>query len=247
MLIVANWKTYVETKDKGKNLFTAAKRLALVRGTKMVLVPPAPLLGFLAPGNRTKVSFGAQDITLAQSSAATGEVTAQLVKNMGAEYVIVGHSERRAMGETDTTVKEKVDRVLAHKLTPIVCVGENVRDEDATYLKFLRTRIAAFMQPLSPKDRLKVVIAYEPVWAIGKTSAEAISASDLAEMVLYIRKVLGEYIPANAAAKATILYGGSVDALNVRAIAKGTGIDGLLVGRASTDTTTLTALVKALV
>ncbi len=246
MLIVANWKTYVETREEAKKLLASAKRLASVRRVKLVLVPPAPLLGLLAPGNRSKVSFGAQDVSTTTVGNATGEVSAAVLRSIGAKYVIVGHSERRAMGETDAVVAEKVKRVLAEGLTPIVCVGERERDADARYLLGLKQQIGSVFAPLDPKQRLSVIIAYEPLWAIGKQAADSIAASDLGEMVLYIRKVLGNYLPGKAAAKAVVLYGGSVEASNIRGLAGGSNVDGFLVGHASVDPGMFPNLVKAL-
>ncbi|MBU2330283.1 triose-phosphate isomerase, partial [Patescibacteria group bacterium] len=120
------------------------------------------------------------------------------------------------------------------------------RDPDAQYLKEVRQQISVVMEALSQKERLQVVLAYEPVWAIGKTGADAITAGDLAEMVLYIRKILGDYIPGRATTKVKILYGGSVDAENIRMLASGTGVEGFLVGRASADVAAFSGLVKAL-
>jgi triosephosphate isomerase len=98
---------------------------------------------------------------------------------------------------------------------------------------------------LSPKERSQVVVAYEPIWAIGHSAGESIGHADLAEMVLYIRKVLGDYLPGRTALKIPILYGGSVEAGNARDLAASTGIDGFLVGHASTESTSISALVKA--
>lgn len=248
MLIVANWKSYIETRDEAKRLFALAKRLAAkIRRVEIVLAPSAAHLGLLAPGNRSKVKFGAQDISDTTVSAATGEISAATVRNIGADYTIVGHSERRARGETDAVVTEKVRRALVNGLTPILCVGERERDHDAQYLVLLKQQIANVFSVLSPKERLEVVVAYEPVWAIGKHAGEAPSPADIAEMVLYIRKILGEYLPGKSAAKAMVLYGGGVEAGDIRDIAGGSGVDGFLVGHASADSAMFSALVKALV
>lgn len=244
MLIVGNWKAYVETVEKAKRLYAAGKRLAATGRHDIVLAPPAPYLGLLAPSNRSNVEFAVQDVSHTLGGAATGEMTAGAVASAKAAYAIIGHSERRAMGETDAIVLEKTRHALAHGLTPIVCVGETARDSEGKYLTFLRAQIAAVVAPLPQKERLSLVLAYEPVWAIGKTASEAIDSSDLTEMVLYIRKVLSEYLPGKGSMKVRILYGGSVEPANARVLA-GTGIDGFLVGRASTEPESFGALVKA--
>ncbi|MFA6969226.1 MAG: triose-phosphate isomerase [Candidatus Paceibacterota bacterium] len=195
MLIVANWKAYVEDLAKAKSLFAISKRLARKARSALVLAPPAPLLGALALGNKSRVAFAAQDVSLTTGGALTGEVTAAAYRAAGATYTIVGHSERRAAGDTDTIVAEKLARACAHNLTPILCVGERERDSEGRYLSFVREEITAAFAPLTAKERAKVIVAYEPLWAIGKTAAGAIGPNDLAEMVLYIRKVLAELVP----------------------------------------------------
>ena len=243
-MIVSNWKAYVESPELARQLIQSARKLAK-RGHDLVLCVPAPYMDMVLDA-RSSVALGAQDISGTLGGAETGEITAGTIASVGATYVIVGHSERRAMGETDQVVLEKVRHALAHGLTPIVCVGERERDADAQYLKFIRSEIAAVYEPLSQKERMQIVLAYEPIWAIGKTAAEAITTTDLTEMVSYIRKVLGEYLPGNAPSKVQVLYGGSAEAANARTLASGTGIDGFLVGHASTNVATYTALIEAL-
>ncbi len=244
MIVAANWKAYVDSPEKAKKLYAAAKRLA--DKATIVLCMPTPYLGLFAGGPKSRVLLGAEDVSVVTGGAETGEVTASMLQSLGVSHVIVGHSERRARGESDAVVLEKVQRVLAHKMTPIVCVGERERDPDATYLAGVRAQLAAVFAPLSQKDRLNVVVAYEPIWAIGKTAAESIQPHDLAEMVLYIRKVLGDYLPGKSAQKISILYGGSAEPGNARDLARGSGVDGFLVGHASVDPSTFTALVKAI-
>ena len=248
MLIVGNWKAYVETRAKAKALYQGAKRLAAKGTHEIVVASPFPYLGMLAPARSGKTDplFAAQDVSRTVGGAQTGEVTAGLLKELGVTYVLVGHSERRAQGESDALVLEKVRHVLAHGMVPIVCVGERARDVDALYLKEVRVQVESIFRQLSTKERLQVVIAYEPIWAIGKTGADAITPVDLREMVLYIRKVLAEHMPGRANQKVRILYGGSVEAGNIRTLAGGGTVDGFLVGHASTDVVGFSALVKAL-
>ncbi|CAN5764252.1 triose-phosphate isomerase [soil metagenome] len=246
MIIAANWKAYVESTTKAKALFTSAKKLSIKTDVEIILAPPAPLLGLLVTDNKSSVTFASQDISDTTGGAATGETTAALLSGMGVKYVIVGHSERRAMGETDAIVASKVGHALAQGLTPIVCIGERERDAEAHYLQGLRAQIAATYEPLSTQERMQVVIAYEPIWAIGKDASEAITPHDLQEMVLYIRKVLGDYLPGRASEATKILYGGSVEPGNARELAGGSDINGFLVGHSSVDVATFTALVKAI-
>jgi len=246
MFIAANWKAYVESSTKAKKLFARAKRLTLSTKQEIMIAPPAPFLGMLALGNRSKVTFAAQDISNETGGAHTGEVTAATAKDAGATYAIVGHSERRAAGDDNNTVAIKLQRALAQGLSPILCIGERERDEQAHYLVFLREEIASALTPLSQKERIAVMIAYEPIWAIGKSAADSISPSDLTEMVLYIRKVLSEFLLGKSASRTRILYGGSVESDNARELADGIGIDGFLIGHAATEPESFTKLVKAL-
>ena len=244
MLIVSNWKAYVENIEEAKKLHALALRLSK-KGHDLVVAPTTAHLTLFTL-KKGSVALGAQDVSVHTAGAHTGEVTAGALKESGVSYVIVGHSERRASGETDAVVLEKVRRVLAEGMTPIVCVGESARDEQGAYLGVVRTMIESVLAPLNPKERTELIIAYEPVWAIGKTGAEAIQEEDLTEMVLYIRKVLGEFLPGKASEKVRVLYGGSVEASVIRSLAGGTGVDGFLIGHASADVSAYKALVEEL-
>lgn len=246
MLIVANWKAYVEDAARAKKLFAAAKRLSRATGVSIVLAPPAPFLGALALKNRSKIAFAAQDISATLGGAKTGEVTAATAAAASAAYAIVGHSERRAMGDTNAIVAEKISHALAHGLTPILCVGEHERDGEGRYLSIVREEITEALAPLSPKERKEVIVAYEPLWAIGKTAEAAIEPHDLVEMTLYIRKVLAELLPGKSASQSRVLYGGSVEPGNIRDLAGASRVDGFLIGHATVDPTSFAELVKQL-
>ncbi len=245
MFIAANWKAYVESADEAKKLFAASKRLATSSKHTIVLAPPTPFLGMLAQGNRSKVAFAAQDISTADKGAHTGETTVATAHSAGATYVIVGHSERRAGGEDNALVAQKLARVLSQGLIPILCVGERERDASSHYLTFLREEISSALTPLSQKKREQVIIAYEPIWAIGKTASESITTDDLTEMVLYLRKLLTDLLTEKKAKSTIILYGGSVEPDNAQSLAQVHGINGFLIGHASADPHTFSQLVKA--
>lgn len=246
MLIVANWKAYVEDLAKAKKLFAGAKRLASATNVTIVLAPPAPLLGTLASRNKSSVAFAAQDVSATAGGALTGEITAQTYAAAGATYAIIGHSERRANGDTDALIAEKLTHAIAHGLVPILCVGERERDGEGRYLAVVREELTAAITPLASKERANVIIAYEPLWAIGKTAVSAINPTDLTEMVLYIRKVLAELISGKGSARSLVLYGGSVEPINSSTLAASSGIDGYLVGHASIDPRSFSLIVKQL-
>ena len=246
MLIVANWKAYVEDYAKAKKLFAVSKKLARETKCDIVLAPPAPLLGALAARNKSPVAFAAQDVSATIGGAKTGEVTARVYAAVGAAYVIIGHSERRAAGDSDAIVAEKLAHAFTHGLTPILCVGEKERDGEGRYLSEVREELTTAIGPLVSRERAKIIVAYEPIWAIGKNAAAAIRANDLAEMILYTRKVLAELVPGKNSANVPILYGGSVEPENIRDLAAGSGIDGFLVGHSSVDPRIFTLLVQQL-
>ncbi len=246
MLIVANWKAYVEDSKKAKQLFAVSKRLARTGACDIVLAPPAPLLGAFAMNNKSAVAFCAQDISATTGGATTGEATAGAYVAAGASYTIVGHSERRALGDTDAIISEKLARAFAQGLTPILCIGERERDGEGRYLTYLREQLTAALTPLTMKERAKTIVAYEPIWAIGKTSEYASTPHDLNEMVLYIRKVLSELLSGKNASHSLVLYGGSVEPDGIRALAAGSSVDGFLVGHASIDPVMFAELVKQL-
>lgn len=246
MIVIANWKAYIADAERAKELRALAVRLGKRGGITIVLAPPAPFLGALVSGRASPISFAAQDISATTGGAHTGEATAQAYAAAGARYAIVGHSERRAAGETNAIVAEKLAHAAAHGLIPVLCVGERERDGEGRYLSFVREQLSSALSPLAPKGRSSVIVAYEPVWAIGKTAADALPANELREMVLYIRKVLAEFLPGNAAGRSRILYGGSVEPANIRALAGASGVDGFLVGHASVDSGSFRALVGAL-
>ena len=246
MIIIANWKAYVEDLGRAKALAAASKRLARGTANTLVLAVPMPFLGALAAGNSSGVAFAAQDVSSTTGGAKTGEATAQACASAGATFTIIGHSERRAAGDTDACVAAKLSHALACGLTPVLCVGEKERDREGAYLSTIREEITSAFAPLTQKERMRVIIAYEPLWAIGKTAASAIRPSDLTEMALYIRKVLAELLPGKNASRVPVLYGGAVEPESARDLAGATSIDGFLVGHASVDERTFAALVKEL-
>lgn len=246
MLFVANWKAYVEDMAKAKKLVAVSKKLSRVTEVAIILAPPSPFIGMLAHKNKSRVAFAAQDISSTTGGAHTGETTAQSFVATGATYAIVGHSERRAQGDTDEHISQKIAHALAHGLTPILCVGESARDGEGRYLSVIREEITRAIESLTQKERAQVIVAYEPIWAIGKTAAEAITSSDLAEMTLYIRKVLAEMLPGKSSRHSLVLYGGSVEPENIRHLAGSSGVDGFLVGHASVDPATFSQMLKNL-
>jgi triosephosphate isomerase len=235
-LIIGNWKMYPKSVKEARDAFTAIRKTAAkLRDVQTVICPPALYLGDLKKlitGHRAVL--GAQNSWFEQEGAFTGEVSPSQLSSMGVSYVILGHSERRAMSETDQLINRKIVAALKAGLTVVLCVGEHTRDLDGGYLKFIEAQIVTNLSGVPKKDLAKIVIAYEPIWAIGKNALRAAYPDDALEVSIFIKRTLadlygkgGELVP--------ILYGGSVDAKNSGEFLAKSNVDGLLVGRASLD------------
>ena len=189
--------------------------------------------------------LGAQNASPYAEGAHTGEQSVGQLKNAGATFVIIGHSERRAAGETDKNVAAKLQAVLAGKLTPIVCVGEQKRDRNGDFFKLVEGQIKSFAKDLTPAQLKKVVIAYEPIWAIG--TGKTATADDVKEMQLFIEKVLTKLHDRKIAQSVRLLYGGSVKPHNAAELHEVGGMNGFLVGGASLKAKDFIAITNAVV
>lgn len=235
-LIVANWKMNPGNAAEARVLFGKVK----LAGGKLdkvetVICPPFPFVGMFAHSGTTRVSLGAQDVFWANTGRATGEVSPEMLKDMGVSYVIVGHSERRALGESDGVVAKKVSAVLKENMNAILCIGERERDEDAKYFDVLKNQLRDSLAGVSRKSLSGLVIAYEPVWAIGKSARDAMSPRDVRETSIFIQKVLTDLYGVESASDIPILYGGSAEEENTHTLLSEGGVAGLLVGHASLD------------
>ena len=181
------------------------------------------------------VGLGAQDAYFEASGAHTGEVSVEMVASTGATYVIAGHSERRArFGDTDEWVSRKVRAILAGHLVPIMCVGETLDEHDAGQTDAVVTRqVRAGLAGVSAEDVLRVVVAYEPVWAIG--SGHAATPTQAQEVCAALRAVIAETLSPEVADATRVLYGGSVKSTNIASFLREKDVDGALVGGASLD------------
>jgi len=234
-LVVANWKMNPVTLSEAKALFLTIKDKSRVfKETKLVICPPS--IYFDSVKGRysgKKILFGAQTCFIETHGSFTGEISAEMIKSAGGEYVILGHSERRKMGETDSDVRARVEKALEANLTPIVCVGEQARDSDGEYLSVIKEQLHALFYGMSHDWLGQIIIAYEPIWAIGKSGKEAVTPHALHETAIYIRKVLSELFDKRLAIEQRILYGGSVEPENAEDLIDGTQVEGFLVGHAS--------------
>lgn len=244
-LVVANWKmhkTAAEAADFVGQL--AAEQLP---GTvQVVLCPGFTALAAVAAALAERPwQLGAQNCHEEPEGAYTGEVSAPQLRAAGCAYVIVGHSERRRLyGETDAVVRRKLEAALAAGLRPIVCVGETSEQRAAGHTEpVVAEQVQAAVGGLAPEAVSALVIAYEPVWAIG--TGQTPTAADAQAVSAHIRRLVGELAGAEAAAIVPVLYGGSVNRENAAAFAAEMDIDGALVGGASLQPTGFGAIVRA--
>lgn len=241
-LVVANWKMAPGSAKDGAKVIAAFNRRK-VSGVHVGWCPPAVMVAPLKAKFRA-AEFGVQDVSAETGGAFTGQVSAAQAKAAGAGFAIVGHSERRALGEDDVLVARKVRAAIAGGLYVLLCVGERERDPAGRYLRDLAGQIQASLAGVTPAEGKKIAVAYEPVWAIGAEKS-AIGPAELLETSRFVRKVLRETLGPATGDKVYVLYGGSVDAENAAALASGGEVDGFLVGRASLDPYAFSAIVKA--
>ncbi len=213
-----------------KGTVGATKKLSNV--TTVVCPPFVYTQYVLSKNGKGIVAIGAQNISTEQKGSYTGEVAAPMLAGLGVTHTIIGHSERRKMGETDEAVNKKVLVALASKITPIICIGETTRDDEGKYLSVIKDQIHQALNGVSKANLSKIVIAYEPVWAIG--AATAMDAHDIHQMSIFIKKTLIE-LYVTKSVSVPLLYGGAVEPGNALGIMKDGEVDGLLVGRQGLD------------
>ncbi|OGG44132.1 hypothetical protein A2841_03990 [Candidatus Kaiserbacteria bacterium RIFCSPHIGHO2_01_FULL_48_10] len=244
-LIVGNWKMYVNTFSEGKKLLKEIDH-AFPRGIKadVVVCPPVALaIGLRREYAGRRIVFGTQDSFWEQEGAFTGGVSPRALFDSGIEYVIIGHAEQRMRGDTNDIVAKKVSAALLAGLRPVVCVGENARDEEGKHFGALKTEIVESLARVAPSSAGKVIIAYDPLWAIGQDTPAPPRLA--AQSIIFIRKTLAEMWGREQALKTRIIYGGSVDSAHASLFAEEKSIQGLLPGRASVDAREFCAIIKA--
>jgi triosephosphate isomerase len=242
--LAANWKMYKTVHDAVVYIKEFRSMVKDVTDAEIVVAPPFTAIHAAAEAARNSpIGIAAQDVYWEREGAFTGEIAAGMIKEAGAEYVIIGHSERRRLfGETDETVNRKTVTALAAELTPIVCIGETLeeRERNQTF-DILDRQIKAGLDGMTGSQVGSLVIAYEPVWAIGTgrnaTPEQAIEAH------AHIRGRLRQWFGGEAADQCHVIYGGSVKPDNIRDLMIAHDVDGALVGGASLDVRTFHEIV----
>ena len=245
-IVAGNWKMN-KTRAEAAALLTGIKaEVAGVSAAEIVVCVPFTNLDVAGQAVKdTNIVLGAQNIHWAEKGAFTGEISAAMLKELGVTYVIIGHSERRQyFGETDETVNKRSKTALAAGLKPIACVGETLVEREAGQTTgVVERQVRTGLAGLSGADWDKLVIAYEPVWAIG--TGKTATTAQAQEVHAFIRKLLGELAGAEAAAKIRIQYGGSMKPDNAKDLMGQPDIDGGLIGGASLEAKPFADIVRS--
>lgn len=245
-IIAGNWKMNMLPNEAIEFITKLGPLVKDSKNEVVLCVPYIDLFYTILTSQETNIHIGAQNVYYKDFGAYTGEVSPKMLKSINAEYVIIGHSERRQyFGETDETVNAKMLQVLKNDMTPIVCVGETLEQYEAGTTKdVVKTQVVAAYKDVCPKCAARSVIAYEPVWAIGtgKTATNEIAQ----DVCGYIRSVVAELYGQEVADQVRIQYGGSVKPEGLKALLEQPDIDGALVGGASLVEDSYKAMIAAL-
>jgi len=243
-IIAGNWKMF-KTAGEAASFVSEVKGKAEVSGVESVICAPFTALPALIEAVKgTTIKVGAQNLHFEDNGAYTGEISGVMLKDLGVDYVIIGHSERRQyFGETDEIVNKKAHAAFRHGLVPIVCVGEKLEEREAgSTNEVVRVQTEGALAGLTAEQVAATVIAYEPIWAIG--TGKSSTSAEANETISYIRGVVAKQFGADAAAKVRIQYGGSVKPNTVAEYLGQSDIDGALVGGASLEPASYVALVE---
>ena len=233
-IVIANWKMNPQSKKEAEMIFKGiSASLKKIKNIDVVVCPPYPFLFIKEKIKNKNLKLGAQDVFFEKEGSFTGEVSSLMLKNLGVDYVIVGHSERRGMGETNSIVNKKILTLIKSKIIPVFCIGESKRDSNGFYLSFIKEQIIDGLLGVTKSQVKNIVIAYEPIWAIGSNAIRGAVPGEFTEIRIFIKKIISDLYDINTANEIRIIYGGSVNPLNAESFIKEGGANGLLVGRDS--------------
>jgi len=243
-IIIGNWKMNPRTTKEAEKLFkNITQAIKGIKNTEIVVCAPFIYLERLRKISK-KITLGGQDAFWSDVGPFTGEISSEMLYDLGVKYVILGHSERRALGESNSDVNRKIKAALSAGLRSIVCVGENIRDENHGYFNLVKTQLEECLTGISKTLVSKIIIAYEPIWAISSTlNRKDATSADSQEMAIFIRKILSDKFDSEAK-KVRVIYGGSANEKDAEDFLKNGGVDGLLPGRASLDAKKFTEIIK---
>ncbi|MDP2951001.1 MAG: triose-phosphate isomerase [bacterium] len=243
-IIVANWKCNPKTLKEAKSLFLAYRGIKSKH--EIIVCPP---VCFLETGDnllkgKQGIALGAQDCFYQEEGAFTGQVSALQLKSLGVKYVILGHSEKRALGDTDKVINLKLQVALKDGLKPILCLGEtkDAKEEGKTF-SLLKGQLKNCLKGIAKNKISQIILAYEPVWAIG--SGMACKGDEVLTVILYLKKLITETYSKRVSQEIKIIYGGSVVSESARDYLSNKWIDGLLLGGASLNKKELSKITQS--
>ncbi|MBV8275227.1 MAG: triose-phosphate isomerase [Verrucomicrobia bacterium] len=246
-ILAANWKMNLTHVEAESYVQTFLNEVGEVTDVEIVIIPSFTSIPTLAQAsnNAPFIRLGAQNLHWQKNGAFTGEISATMLRALFVKYVIIGHSERRALfGETDETVQKKVHTALEAGLRPIMCVGETLAEREAGAVqKVLRRQVEEGLKGVSADHLSEIVLAYEPVWAIG--TGRTATPAQAEEVHAFLRSIIREIFDQTAADRTRIQYGGSVKPENTEELMREPNIDGALVGGASLDAHSFARIVRA--
>ena len=245
-IIAGNWKMNMLPNEAINYIQTLESLIKDTQNEVVICAPYIDLFYVLLNAQNTNIKIGAQNMHWEEKGAYTGEISGEMLKSIGIQYVIIGHSERRQyFGETNETVNKKVKKAFEKGLTPIVCVGENLEQMDnGSAIEVIRNQTRLALDGLSNEQVQNCVIAYEPIWAIG--TGKTATNEDANAAIKSIRNEISKIYGQNVANRVIIQYGGSVKASNAKELLSMSDIDGALVGGASLDAYEFSKIVNAI-
>ena len=243
-VIAGNWKMNMLPNEAIEFIDKFAPLVKDTENEVILCVPYTDLFYALLTAQNTNIKIGAQNMHFEEKGAYTGEVSAQMLKSIGVEYVIIGHSERRQyFNETDETVNKKIKAALKHELKPILCVGETLKQRElGLEEEIIKQQIIGALEGITKEQIEKIVVAYEPIWAIG--TGKVATKNDANNMIKLIRKEIESLYNKETANNVSILYGGSVNKNNSKELFETSDIDGALVGGASLKVSEFNEIIK---
>lgn len=245
-IVIANWKCNPQTLKDAKQLFEAAEENSMgMKNAEIVICPPFVFLGSFS--SKKNIKLGAQNCFWEQRGPYTGEVSPAMLKDIGCEYVILGHSEQREnFGETDETINKKLKAALFAHLKPILCIGEKEADREQMK-SVVENQLSGCLNDIKQGQIPNIIFVYEPVWAISTSGGQFCSPDDAFSAGLLIRKFLMDHYGKYTGNKVKVIYGGSVDAKEKSAVMyiKEAKMDGVLVGAASLKANEFGKIIKS--
>ena len=245
-VIAGNWKMNM-LPNEAMNFISSLEPTAKNANPEIILcVPYTDLFYSLLTAQNTKIKIGAQNMHWEENGAYTGEIAPKMLTSINVEYVIIGHSERRQyFAETDETVNKKLKAAIKHELKPILCVGENLKQRElGLENEVVSQQIELAFEEIQKQDARNIIIAYEPIWAIG--TGKVATSEDANNMAIQIREKIAKIYDEETSQNITILYGGSVKPDNAKEIFETSDVDGALVGGASLKVEEFEQIIKSI-